>query len=95
MSGLMLAQRGTPEVLVRYYAPANQMNEWNNAGEIHMNLPPRGWMKTEPDLLIFEQHCIYVNPVTALAMLRVSLYLIADCQKKLKLRNEAEGRNFV
>ncbi|MGK0372536.1 MAG: hypothetical protein ACJAW1_002792, partial [Glaciecola sp.] len=51
---IMLAQRAA-RGLGSLYAHANQMT-MEQAGEIHMNYTPRGWMKTEPDLLIFEQH---------------------------------------
>jgi len=32
------------------------------AGQVHMDWTPRGWMKTEPELLIFEQHFYLRQP---------------------------------
>ena len=32
------------------------------AGGVHMTGTPRGWMSTEPDLLIFEQHLYLRQP---------------------------------
>ena len=43
------------------YAHANEMT-MEEAGGIHMEWTPRGWMKTEPWLLIFEQHLYLRQP---------------------------------
>ena len=43
------------------YAHANEMT-MTEAGGIHSEYTPRGWMKTEPDLLIFEQHLYLRQP---------------------------------
>jgi hypothetical protein len=51
---IMLAQRAA-RGLGSLYAHANQMT-MEEAGRVHMEHTPRGWMKTEKELLIFEQH---------------------------------------
>jgi hypothetical protein len=51
---IMLAQRAA-RGLGSLYAHANEMT-MEEAGQVHMDWTPRGWMKTEPELLIFEQH---------------------------------------
>jgi hypothetical protein len=56
----MLAQRAA-RGLGSLYAHANEMT-MEEAGEVHMNYTPRGWMKTEEELLIFEQHLYLRQP---------------------------------
>ncbi len=43
------------------YAHANDMT-MEEAGTVHMDWTPRGWMKTEKELLIFEQHLYLRQP---------------------------------
>ena len=43
------------------YAHANEMT-MEEAGGVHMKWTPRGWMKTEKALLIFEQHLYLRQP---------------------------------
>jgi hypothetical protein len=57
---IMLAQRAA-RGLGSLYAHANEMT-MQEAGQVHMDWTPRGWMKTEPDLLIFEQHLYLRQP---------------------------------
>jgi hypothetical protein len=57
---IMLAQRAA-RGLGSLYAHANEMT-MEEAGEVHMEWTPRGWMKTEPDLLLFEQHLYLRQP---------------------------------
>ena len=57
---IMLAQRAA-RGLGSLYAHANDMT-MEEAGKIHMNWTPRGWMKTEKELLIFEQHLYLRQP---------------------------------
>jgi len=57
---IMVAQRAA-RGLGSLYAHANQMT-MEEAGQVHMDWTPRGWMKTEPDLLIFEQHLYLRQP---------------------------------
>jgi len=57
---IMLAQRAA-RGLGSLYAHANELT-MEEAGKIHMDWTPRGWMKTEPELLIFEQHLYLRQP---------------------------------
>ncbi len=57
---IMLAQRAA-RGLGSLYAHANEMT-MEEAGQVHMDWTPRGWMKTEPELLIFEQHLYLRQP---------------------------------
>lgn len=57
---IMLAQRAA-RGLGSLYAHANEMT-MEEAGGIHMEYTPRGWMKTEPELRIFEQHLYLRQP---------------------------------
>lgn len=57
---IMLAQRAA-RGLGSLYAHANEMT-MEEAGRIHQDWTPRGWMKTEEELLIFEQHLYLRQP---------------------------------
>lgn len=57
---IMLAQRAA-RGLGSLYAHANEMT-MEEAGGVHQEFTPRGWMKTERDLLIFEQHLYLRQP---------------------------------
>lgn len=57
---IMLAQRAA-RGLGSLYAHANDMT-MEEAGQVHMDWTPRGWMKTERELLIFEQHLYLRQP---------------------------------
>lgn len=57
---IMIAQRAA-RGLGSLYAHANDMT-MEEAGGIHADYTPRGWMKTEKDLLIFEQHLYLRQP---------------------------------
>jgi uncharacterized protein (DUF885 family) len=57
---IMLAQRAA-RGLGSLYAHANEMT-MEEAGGIHSEYTPRGWMKTEKELLIFEQHLYLRQP---------------------------------
>lgn len=57
---IMIAQRAA-RGLGSLYAHANEMS-MEEAGSIHSEYTPRGWMKTEKDLLIFEQHLYLRQP---------------------------------
>ncbi|MBT8047138.1 MAG: hypothetical protein HKN57_09160 [Xanthomonadales bacterium] len=57
---IMLAQRAA-RGLGSLYAHANEMT-MEEAGVIHVDWTPRGWMKTEKELLIFEQHFYLRQP---------------------------------
>jgi hypothetical protein len=57
---ILLAQRAA-RGLGSLYAHANEMT-MEEAGQVHMDWTPRGWMKTEQELLIFEQHLYLRQP---------------------------------
>ena len=57
---IMIAQRAA-RGLGSLYAHANQMT-MEEAGGIHSEYTPRGWMKTEKELLLFEQHLYMRQP---------------------------------
>ena len=86
---IMVAQRAA-RGLGSLYAHANQMT-MEEAGQVHMNWTPRGWMKTEPDLLIFEQHLYLRQPgygssyITGKYLLERTL---ADYSKQIEERGE-------
>ncbi len=93
---IMLAQRAA-RGLGSLYAHANEMT-MEEAGGIHMEWTPRGWMKTEPWLLLFEQHLYLRQPgygtsyVTGKYLLEETLM---DYAKQVEDRGEAfELRHF-
>jgi len=57
---ILIAQRAA-RGLGSLYAHANLMT-MEEAGKIHSEFTPRGWMKTEKELLIFEQHLYLRQP---------------------------------
>ena len=86
---IMLAQRAA-RGLGSLYAHANEMT-MEEAGGVHMEWTPRGWMKTEKELLIFEQHLYLRQPgygtsyVTGKYLLEQTL---ADYAKQLEENGE-------
>ena len=57
---ILIAQRAA-RGLGSLYAHANIMS-MEEAGKIHSEYTPRGWMKTEKELLLFEQHLYLRQP---------------------------------
>ena len=86
---ILLAQRAA-RGLGSLYAHANEMT-MAEAGGVHMDFTPRGWMKTEKELLIFEQHLYLRQPgygtsyVTGKYLLERTL---ADYARLAEARNE-------
>jgi len=86
---ILLAQRAA-RGLGSLYAHANEMT-MAEAGGVHMDFTPRGWMKTEKELLIFEQHLYLRQPgygtsyVTGKYLLERTL---ADYARLVEARNE-------
>ncbi len=86
---ILLAQRAA-RGLGSLYAHANEMT-MEEAGAVHMNFTPRGWMKTEKELLIFEQHLYLRQPgygtsyVTGKYLLERTL---ADYARQVEQRGE-------
>lgn len=83
---IMLAQRAA-RGLGSLYAHANHMT-MEEAGDIHMNYTPRGWMKTEPDLLIFEQHLYLRQPGYGTSYVTGKILLDTAMMKKAKQDEE-------
>jgi hypothetical protein len=93
---IMLAQRAA-RGLGSLYAHANEMT-MEEAGKVHMDWTPRGWMKTEKDLLIFEQHLYLRQPGYGTAYVTGKYLLektLADYARQAELRGEGfELREF-
>lgn len=83
---IMIAQRAA-RGLGSLYAHANEMT-MEEAGGIHSEYTPRGWMKTEKELLIFEQHLYLRQPgygtsyITGKYLLEAALAEVARLNEK-------------
>ncbi|MEL6547737.1 MAG: hypothetical protein AAFQ82_24140, partial [Myxococcota bacterium] len=89
---IMLAQRAA-RGLGSLYAHANEMT-MEQAGTIHTEWTPRGWMKTEPELLIFEQHLYLRQPGYGTSYVS-GKYLLERLVAKVAKRKEERGEPFV
>lgn len=86
---IMMAQRAA-RGLGSLYAQANEMT-MEEAGGVHMEWTPRGWMKTEKDLLKFEQHLYMRQPGYGTSYITGKYLLertLADYGKQLEERGE-------
>jgi len=86
---IMLAQRAA-RGLGSLYAHANEMT-MEEAGKVHMEWTPRGWMKTEEELLKFEQHLYMRQPGYGTSYITGKYLLertLADFGKQLEERGE-------
>lgn len=86
---ILVAQRAA-RGLGSLYAHANEMT-MAEAGQVHMDWTPRGWMKTEPDLLIFEQHLYLRQPGYGTSYITGKYLLertLADYSKQAEERGE-------
>ena len=86
---IMIAQRAA-RGLGSLYAHANEMT-MEEAGGIHSEFTPRGWMKTEKELLIFEQHLYLRQPGYGTSYITGKYLLeraLADYAKMKEARNE-------
>ena len=87
---IMIAQRAA-RGLGSLYAHANEMT-MEEAGGIHSEYTPRGWMKTEKELLIFEQHLYLRQPgygtsyITGKHLLEAAM---AEYARKMELEGQA------
>jgi hypothetical protein len=89
---IMIAQRAA-RGLGSLYAHANEMT-MEEAGKIHMNWTPRGWMKTEPELLIFEQHLYLRQPGYGTSYI-TGKYLLERTMADYAKMKEEQGEEFV
>ena len=86
---IMIAQRAA-RGLGSLYAHANEMT-MEEAGRVHMDWTPRGWMKTEEELLRFEQHLYLRQPGYGTSYITGKYLLertLADYARQLEARGE-------
>jgi hypothetical protein len=89
---IMIAQRAA-RGLGSLYAHANEMT-MEEAGGIHSEYTPRGWMKTEKELLIFEQHLYLRQPGYGTSYI-TGKYLVEDAMKDYAKMLEDQGKPFA
>ena len=85
---IMIAQRAA-RGLGSLYAHANEMT-MEEAGGIHSEYTPRGWMKTEKELLIFEQHLYLRQPGYGTSYI-TGKYLLENAMADYARTNETEA----
>ncbi len=88
---ILLAQRAA-RGLGSLYAHANDMT-MEEAGTVHMDGTPRGWMKTEKELLIFEQHLYLRQPGYGTSYV-TGKYLLERTLADFAKRQEDRGKEF-
>jgi len=88
---IMIAQRAA-RGLGSLYAQANEMT-MIEAGGIHSNYTPRGWMKTEKELLLFEQHLYMRQPGYGSSYI-TGKYLLENAMADYARIKEAKGEEF-
>ncbi|MEQ8417772.1 MAG: hypothetical protein RIB71_25030 [Imperialibacter sp.] len=88
---IMIAQRAA-RGLGSLYAQANEMNSVE-AGGIHSEYTPRGWMKTEKELLLFEQHLYLRQPGYGSSYI-TGKYLLENAMAEFARMKEANNESF-
>lgn len=88
---IMIAQRAA-RGLGSLYAHANEMT-MEEAGGIHSEYTPRGWMKTEKELLLFEQHLYLRQPGYGTSYI-TGKYLVENAMADLARVREGQGKPF-
>ena len=88
---ILLAQRAA-RGLGSLYAHANEMT-MAEAGTIHEDWTPRGWMKTEEDLRIFEQHLYLRQPGYGTSYI-TGKYLLERTLADYAKQKEERGEDF-
>lgn len=88
---IMIAQRAA-RGLGSLYAHANEMT-MDEAGGIHSEYTPRGWMKTEEELRIFEQHLYLRQPGYGTSYI-TGKHLLENAMMEFARKKEAEGEPF-
>jgi len=89
---IMIAQHAA-RGLGSLYAHANEMT-MEEAGGIHSEYTPRGWMKTEKELLIFEQHLYLRQPGYGTSYI-TGKYLLENALADYARIQELHGKAFV
>ncbi len=88
---IMIAQRAA-RGLGSLYAHANEMS-MEQAGGIHSEYTPRGWMKTEKELLIFEQHLYLRQPGYGTSYI-TGKYLVEQAMADFARLQESREQSF-
>lgn len=88
---IMIAQRAA-RGLGSLYAHANEMT-MEEAGKIHSEWTPRGWMTTERELLIFEQHLYLRQPGYGTSYI-IGKYLLEETFASYARQKEMQGEPF-
>jgi hypothetical protein len=88
---ILLAQRAA-RGLGSLYAHANQMT-MEEAGRVHVDGTPRGWMKAEKELLILEQHLYLRQPGYGTSYV-TGKYLLERSLADYARQREARGEPF-
>ena len=88
---ILVAQRAA-RGLGSLYAHANEMT-MEEAGQIHQDWTPRGWMKTERELLIFEQHLYLRQPGYGTSYI-TGKYLLEQTLADAAQRAETRGQDL-
>lgn len=89
---IMIAQRAA-RGLGSLYAHANMMT-MEQAGNIHSEWTPRGWMKTEKELLLFEQHLYLRQPGYGTSYI-TGKYLLEEMMAYSAQQKDKNGEAFV
>jgi hypothetical protein len=88
---IMIAQRAA-RGLGSLYAHANEMT-MEEAGKIHSEYTPRGWMKVEKELLIFEQHLYLRQPGYGTSYI-TGKYLLENVMAQFAKMKETQQQPF-
>lgn len=88
---ILIAQRAA-RGLGSLYAHANEMT-MEEAGTIHSDYTPRGWMKTEEELLLFEQHLYMRQPGYGTSYI-TGKFLVENAMTEFARIKEAKGEPF-
>jgi hypothetical protein len=89
---IMIAQRAA-RGLGSLYAHANEMT-MEEAGGIHSEYTPRGWMKTEKELLLFEQQLYLRQPGYGTSYI-TGKYLVENAMADFAKMKETHNEPFV
>lgn len=88
---IMIAQRAA-RGLGSLYAHSNEMS-MEEAGGIHSEYTPRGWMKTEKELLLFEQHLYLRQPGYGTSYI-TGKFLLENAMAEYARIQEGQGKEF-
>jgi hypothetical protein len=88
---IMIAQRAA-RGLGSLYAHANELT-MEEAGKIHSEYTPRGWMKTEKELLLFEQHLYLRQPGYGTSYI-TGKYLLENAMAEMARSRELKNEPF-